>query len=81
MEILDNVEGHLYYRQSAQAIAYERGREPDKNDPTKEVIVYCRKVESISKVQGEPQERYLDIMLEGAQHYGLAVSAIQELHW
>lgn len=73
MDILDGVEGHLYRRRSAQAFLYNNGGSIS-------VTVYCRKEEaSPSGTTSLPQERYLDIMIEGARHFGVAESYIKQL--
>jgi len=69
MEMLDDIEGHLYYRQTARAQLYKTRKSVD-------VTVYCRNVPG---EEGLPQERYLDVMMEGARHYGVADAYIQAL--
>jgi hypothetical protein len=69
MEIMDNVEGYLYCRTFAQASLYNGEMIP--------VTVYCRKEEG--QKEGLPQERYLDVMIEGARHFGVDEKHIQEL--
>lgn len=73
MEILDGVEGHLYRRKLAQATLYNNGGSIP-------VTVYCRKEEAFpSGTTTLPQERYLDVMIEGSRHFGVADSYIQKL--
>ena len=63
MVLLDEVEGHLYHREMAKAQFYD-------TDETFDVTVYCLR-SSLERTEAIPQERYLEIMTEGAKHFGV----------
>ena len=70
MNILNEIE-HLYVPTKAIAQLY---------DGTQiSVIVYCRPTEKQDTTKGIPQERYLDVMIEGAIHYGVQAEYIESL--
>jgi hypothetical protein len=70
LNILNEIE-HLYIPTKAIAQLY---------DGTKiSVIVYCRPTEKQDTTKGIPQERYLNIMIEGAIHYGVKPEYIESL--
>lgn len=74
LEILTDMEGHLYKATKATAQLYD-GSLLNNN-----VLVYCRPDQRLDNDQiGIPQERYIDIMVEGATHYGVDAEYIESL--
>ena len=83
MKRLNDIEGHLYHQQKAKAKLYsETTTKQDKEDEAADrsrivdVIVYVRR-NDLPENSGcyeeiPPQERYLDIMIQGAQYYGIS---------
>ena len=72
MQHLDHLEGHLYIRTPATARLYDT--------TLISVTVYCRTPgASHEPTTAQPQERYLDIMIEGAQHFGVKEEYVRML--
>ena len=76
MEKLDKIEGVTeggYQRETATALLY--------NGTTRQVTVYAASDELIRNdtINALPQERYLEIMIAGAQHYGVSSEHIEFL--
>lgn len=72
MKILNDIEGHLYTPTLATAKLYD--------GTTLSVTVYCGSKENQAKEDHIPQERYLDIMVEGCQHFGVKQEYMDQLN-
>lgn len=78
MDLLDDYEGHLYQRTEAVACLYGNSDDAETQEEVS-VWVYCRKENAEGIVDSTPQQRYLEIMIEGARHYGVSDDYIRQL--
>mmetsp|Transcript_25248 Transcript_25248/g.30569 ORF Transcript_25248/g.30569 Transcript_25248/m.30569 type:complete len:416 (+) Transcript_25248:390-1637(+) len=75
IEALDNIEIAMGRKDSARISATARAYTGE----LVPVTVYALKPEDVNQENQKPDQRYVDIMIEGARHFGVASSYIQYL--